>query len=446
MDAKRLGILTKSISKLLNLKNFAVIVLFLNLLPLYTANAQGFPQKPLADIIIIGNSHTNEDVIKRELLFSIGDIVSDSLLNESKKRLLNLLLFNRVEFYPLPGDDEVSLLITVTERLYFFPYPEIRIEERDWDKVTYGAGVAHSNFRGRNEKLYAVILFGYKPGFHFTYVNPWINRKLHLTLGIYLKKYRSSSHCPVFDFEEKHLYTAFSIGKYWTRNFTSSVSLSRDEINVDNEFAHLMQTSKNSESNYSINFSTFFDNRDLYAYPSSGWNINFRLNKKGFFVPEIDYWQYSFNIRKYHTWKPITIASRVFLKQSIGELPVYDKVYFGYNERIRGYFFDVVEGKHCLSGNIELRFPLMKLKYFTFPTSVLPDFITKDLFFGINGGVFFDSGIVWHKRTEFTQDNFLSGFGAGLHIRLPYVEVLRIDAAFNENLEHQYIVEIGMAF
>lgn len=61
---------------------------------------QTFPQKPISQIIIVGNDQTDADVIERELLFSEGEVVSDSVLDESKKRILNLWLFNRVEFFP----------------------------------------------------------------------------------------------------------------------------------------------------------------------------------------------------------------------------------------------------------------------------------------------------------------------------------------------------------
>ena len=52
---------------------------------------QGFNDKPISNIIIVGNDKTDSDIIERELLFSIGEIVSDSVLQESKKRIENLI-------------------------------------------------------------------------------------------------------------------------------------------------------------------------------------------------------------------------------------------------------------------------------------------------------------------------------------------------------------------
>ena len=162
------------------------LIFVLSALP---ALSQQFIERPLANIIVVGNDHTKTEVIERELLFKRGETVTDTLLSQSKNRLENLWLFNRIEFFPLDSGDSVSLLISVTERLYIFPYPEFKVEDRDWDKLTYGLGLAHENFRGRNEKVYASLLFCHRPGFKFGYNNPWINRDLHLISSFYIQKY-----------------------------------------------------------------------------------------------------------------------------------------------------------------------------------------------------------------------------------------------------------------
>ncbi|MEJ2053270.1 MAG: BamA/TamA family outer membrane protein [Calditrichaceae bacterium] len=244
-----------------------------------------------------------EDIIKRELLFAVGDTVSDSLLQRSKKRIENLWLFNRVEFYPLPDGEKIGLLISVTERLYILPYPEFTLEDRDWKKLTYGFGLAHENFRGQNEKVYAAMLFGNRPGYSFSYLNPWVNRKWHLTIGFYLKKYSKDSrdkfnyndeYAPI---NEKHLYTNITFGKHWTRYFYNQIYFSRDAIEVKDEFSPEMQSKTNKDVVYGLALHTGYDSRDLYAYPSKGWYASLKLTKKGLFVPRIDYESIDIDIR-----------------------------------------------------------------------------------------------------------------------------------------------------
>jgi outer membrane protein assembly factor BamA len=399
-------------------------------------------QLPLSAIYIVGNDHTHEDVILRELLFSAGDTATDSLLAASKKRLENLWLFNRVEFMPLPGNGDWSLLISVTERLYIFPYPVFNFEDRDWKKLTYGFGFAHENFRGRNEKLYLSLSFGERPGWHFTYFNPWVNSKWHLLTGFYIRKYIMQNHSDKFD--ENHLYLAVNFGKYWTRYFHSNLSVTRDRIRLADSASLYYHPS--TETNYGLNFSNALDTRDLYAYPSRGQYLFFRLRYQGFFEPQPDYWQYVFDLRQYLNFKRLILAGRLHTKQSIGTLPIYDRVYFGYDERIRGHFSEVKEGRHSFLASIDLRFPLLPVRYLTFNTGLLPELYTKNLKFGVNAGLFLDSGVVWKTKREFGVTNFNSGFGAGLHFLAPYIEVLRFDLAFNEKLSSEFIMEVQVAF
>ena len=419
-------------------------------------NAQGFDDKPISNIIIVGNDNTDSDIIERELLFSIGDIVSDSILQESKKRIENLWLFNRVEFYPLPDGNKIGLLISVTERLYIFPYPEFTLEDRDWKKVTWGVGLAHENFRGRNEKVYAALLFGNRPGYSFSYSNPWVNRDWHIITGFYINKYSKDSR-EIFYYNgdssyinENHLYSSISLGKYWTRNFYNRLYFSRDAITVKDDFAYAMQNKKRTDIVYSITLNTVYDNRDLYAYPTRGWVFLLRMVKSGFFMDNIDYAKFKIDIRKYLSWKKWIFAGRMSTEQSVGTLPFYDKVYLGFDERVRGHFHEIHSGRHNFVSVFEIRRPILSTKYFDFFSDLFPGTSTKDLKFGINAGLFAETGIAWNKQKEFNSindiDNLISGFGAGIHIILPYIEVLRIDFAFDEKYNYETILEIGMAF
>ncbi len=408
------------------------------------AFAQNTSPKKISSILITGNDHTNEDIIKRELRFGVGDTLNDSLLNVSKNRLLNLWIFNRVEMYKIPDQDEVSLLINVTERFSLFPYPEFRVEDRDWSKLTLGFGFAHMNFRGRNEKLYGSLLFGFRPGFKIGYFNPWAGGDLHLTTGLYIKKFTTEHRTLPFD--EDHLTIGFALGKYWTLHFYNMVNFTYDQVTVPKEYAPLMLTGDDTETLNSLRLSTVLDTRDLYDYPSKGWYNRFVISKNGLFEPDIDYWQYITDLRHYRTYSPLTFAARFYTLQSIGTLPLYQKVYIGFDERVRGHFFDVYEGRHSMLGSFEIRFPIKKLKYYSLSSGIMPSYGTSNLKFGINGGLFIDTGTVWTGREGLSTQHFVTGFGAGLHFRLPYIQVLRIDAAFDEDFNSEMIIELGINF
>jgi outer membrane protein assembly factor BamA len=134
------------------INNQLILLLFL-IIAFASGQDEGPNLKRIQNIVIIGNKHTEENVIRRELTFQIGDTVSEEDLELSRQRLLNLYLFHRVELYLVPQDEYGNILIIeVTEQIYFYPVPILRMNERDWSKWSYGLSVIHYNFRGQNEK------------------------------------------------------------------------------------------------------------------------------------------------------------------------------------------------------------------------------------------------------------------------------------------------------
>lgn len=406
-----------------------------------------FNGRIIKNIVIIGNKRTAPEVIRRELLFKDGQPFNDVLIKKSKRRLENLWLFNRVEFIPFATSnkgDSVSVIVAVTERWYFFPFPVFEVQDRDWNKITYGFGFAHTNFRGWNEKLIASLQFGNRPGIKFSYLNPWLGGDLHLFTGLYFRTYRLNNYS--YDFPERHVYSVVHFGKYWTRDFFTELSFTRDQISVNSNDAHYMATNSKRDVNYGITLSSLMDYRDLYAYPSKGWYLNVQISKMGLFEPKLDYWRYYFDFRKYFNVKPFILAGRIFTVQTQGKLPVYDRVYIGYSERIRGHFNEVFAGNQAIILGAAIRVPVIPIRYFTFNSLLLPDVFTTNIKFGVNVGIFVESGQVTQTRKQFAVRKMVTGFGAGVHFLLPYVEVLRMDLAFDEKWHHQFIVEILMPF
>jgi outer membrane protein assembly factor BamA len=426
-------------------------ILFITLLIIANhLSGQNFNDKQISSILVVGNEDTKEDIIKRELLLQVGDTFSDSLMTLSGKRVSSLLLFNRVEIVPVPDNDKVSLLVIVTEKFFLFPFPEFRIEDRDWDKLSYGFGLAHINFRGRNEKLIGVVVFGYRPGFQLDYFNPWIGEENRYTQGISVRKY-SSEH-KIQNFDEEHFYINWYGSRYWDRYFSTQIGIHYDYISVPeaDSIKTQMLTGKAKENLFGINLSFSYDNRDFIAYPSSGWFANLSFFKEGLFEPKIDYFQILTDIRHYKTFGPLTLAGRAYMLHSFGDLPLYKQVYFGFKERIRGHFSEIYSGKHAFVTNIEMRLSILGVRHYNMPSVFLPESSTQNLKFGLNAALFFDTGMVWGpnengKNVKFKFDNFLKGFGLGLHFILPYVEVARLEIGFDENQNSEIIFEIGTA-
>ena len=429
----------------MNNNSIKILFFFILLLSVTTSFAENSSRRKISGIIVSGNERTKEVVIKRELLFGIGDAPSDSLLEFSKNRLLALGLFSRVEFYYLPAANGVDLLILVHEQLQFFPYPIFDVADRDWNKITFGAGIAHVNVMGLNHKLNATLAFGYNAGYSFNYKIPWLGLKEHLYLNLVAKKFRARNRAVNFD--EHHLKFSTSLGKFWTRYFYTIIVPFYDRINVDAVNAHYMSSATDVDNLGGISLGVGYDTRDLAYYPSRGLRTMAVVVRNGLFVDYLDYWKYQLDLRRYYTFSGITVAGRISTTQSIGELPIYDRVYLGYGERVRGHFYEVYEGRHNVIGQLEFRFTLMHIKYYALPApAFIPSYLMRNLKFGLNGAFFVETGEVWTKPEELKFKRLISGFGVSLIARVPYAEILRLDFAFDKKFNTQLIFEIGMAF
>lgn len=417
--------------------------IFLLLILALSSAAQNFENATVKNIIIVGNKVTKKEVITRELLLNVGDTYNDSLRIVSTNRVENLLLFNHVEIVPVPNEEDVTLLINVTERFYFVPFPILNLEDRSWDKITYGAGMINKNFRGKNEEIVGNLFFGYRPGFNFKYFNPWIGKEARFTLSFYISRFNKPHR--TLDIDQQFSDLFITLGRYWNRYFFTDLGLGYRRVKVKEVDKALMLSGKRRESTLRSRLIIGYDTRDRKPYASSGMYSSVAIAHNGFLSNGINYTQFATDLRTYSTINHITLATRFATILTQGNLPLYEKVYFGFNERIRGDFYTVYgPGKHMVTGSVELRFPLMKTRYFSLPKGpLLPASALKKLPFGINWALFYDTGLIWQEEAAFGLNNFVSGFGAGLHFKIPYAEIARLEVGFNKNLNAEIIFEVS---
>ena len=400
-------------------------------------------------IINVGNDKTKDNVILREMKVQVGDLYDEQRVEEDRKRIQNLQLFTRVEIHPARSERGIVLVIWTAERWYIFPVPLLYLNERDWDKLSYGASLNHQNFRGRNEDVYVAFWLGYNPGTELEYSNPWFGGalKLYTSLSLYKKKIRNRSS----DFErfnEKYMGFTWNIGKRFGYHTFFTLGLSYRKLSVDlADPTQVTLSSDGTDELPGIGFSFNYDTRDLHEYPKDGIFIKLSTMKTGF-GGSIDYNSYAGDLRYYlPIVGAISVGTRLSGNFNTGINPVYNREFFGYNERIRGHFYEKREGNNRILTSMELRFPIVQVFYVDLDSG--PNYFSgysNNLKFGVSGGIFFDSGAVWYDHNQLNRDQFISGFGAGLHFHLPYVDLLRVEYAVDMRGRGQVIFDLGKSF
>ena len=399
----------------------------------------------LDQIEIIGNAKTKAEIIVRELLFAEKDSVSLAQMMAAQKRVQSLRLFTQVRFDIIGEKHFAVLIISVYEQWYIFPIPIFYRNERNWKKLSYGGSLLYYNFLGRNILLNFTAAFGYNPEYKMAYFNPWFFGKYKLFTNFKIFKSKVGSLSLAFTgLEDQRTGMDWLIGKRFG-HFTY-VGLTLNYMEIKASRAGLVLSPSGIDKLPSLSLLLQFDNADLKDYPHRGWNLSF-LGKRAGNNLWLHYYLYGYDFRRY---QPLTTQTTLAVRCagffSSGKIPVYDRFYFGYEERIRGHFYDIVEGENLLFNGVEFRFPLLKIRYLDLPALPGLESYSHHLKFGLSVGIFVETGAAWFQNHQLTAQDFITGFGAGLHFHVPYFEVLRFDCGSNGQGEIQAIVELGIPF
>jgi len=413
------------------------------------------PNSIIRGIIITGNKKTKDYIITREMALHIGDTVTFEALEYDKNRIFSLRLFNRVDIEPVPIDSNAVLLhIDVDERWYIFPIPILGIKDREWSRLYYGLAVLHDNFLGENQKLYGAFVLGYDPFAQVTYKNPRFDSDgdAFLTVQAAVAQVRNKSLQAQLlgqEFDERQYVAECQIGRRFGNSSALWFQLSYATVNVTAPGEGRTISPDGTDRYFAIQLGGFYDTRDLTEYPRMGSYLEVDIIKKGL-GSVIDYWRMNADVRRFF---PIyldesgpfaSLGLRGFINIAAGgTVPLYDHKYFGYEERIRGHFKDIMEGESILGGTAEIHVPILNPIFFKVSNVPIAQFATWR--FGIVAAVFADAGQVWYHGSPIALPRFTRGYGGGIHLLLPYSIIFRSEIGFDEHGQSQFIFDLGAA-
>ncbi|MDR3626208.1 MAG: BamA/TamA family outer membrane protein [Ignavibacteriaceae bacterium] len=405
-------------------------------------------------IKLVGNKITVPDVVMRELTFSPGDTVNPKTLEYNSNRVFSLGIFTVVNFIPYRMNNCNYVLIYVEESWYIYPIPFVDLQDKDWQKISYGVNLMLRNFRGQNETLKATAEFGYDPKFMIYYNRPYFVREqdIDLTVQLYyqnaINKSTIAKELYGGDFNQKFINGSIDFGK--RLNLFNRIDLSVGYDYVDNPVYIKGVSASNGriDRQISTGLSYTYDTRDLAQFPGRGAYGFANLQFSGLGIDNIDYQAFNIDLRKYFELDSgLRFKCRVASRMTFGRLvPYYDYSYFGYGERIRGYYNTEMEGNSYYIGSVELNYPIIKDVEigFNFVPVIPKSLLTYR--FAMYAELFTDSGVtrMWGQRININDLN--TGYGAGLvFLVLPYSQ-LRIEYAFNNYGHSQFIFGLGTSF
>ncbi|SVE15252.1 uncharacterized protein METZ01_LOCUS468106, partial [marine metagenome] len=230
----------------------------------------------LEEIKIIGNEHTQNDIILREIQHPMPGKYDSTLVREDRNRIYNLGLFSTVEIEQVDS----TYTIFLVETFRYFPIPIVDFNEaKGW---SYGGGIVFLNFRGMNQKLTIGGIIGEETTYFIDFRDPWIAGD-HVSLSGSVYQFHTKN--PIYSYYYKE--RGFNIGTGFYKNKFNKI-----KIQTGFEYAAI-DTSEENEKNkvkhgdislkYKYikgEFTYRYDTRDIYLDPTAGVLIMFSLNPK----------------------------------------------------------------------------------------------------------------------------------------------------------------------
>ncbi len=435
-----------------NLILFSILFSTTSLVAQEADSAISQPLGIIDTIIVSGNHKTKAYVILDEMALKPGILATSEAIEYDRSRIYSLGLFTRVDIFYDSLQGQRFLAVDVSERWYLIPVPLFGFRDGDPKKPYYGAGVLHNNVGGNNQKLFASAVFGHNPSFELFFADPLIDRpnNLYASEDISLARIRNRSEREILragSFDERHFDVHGTLGKRFSLYETLGLSAGFHYVEVTNYQPGRTISPRGRDRYIYGTLSYTYDSRDLREYAASGSFISLSISKNGFGEFDVNFTRFSADFRRYIPLPAtFTLATRVDgTIVSGGEIPTYSRSYFGYGERIRGYFKTVFEGENLFGGSVELRFPLLPARTITFTAIRLPTEFSIWRF-GICLALFVDTGVTWFRGEGISLNSFASGYGGGVHFLLPYSVVLRTEYAFNEYRKGQFIFDLRASF
>jgi outer membrane protein assembly factor BamA len=424
---------------------FLVFMAFLNM----SLQAQTSPDSAIIvrDIQIRGNVSTKEHVILREMSLKIGDTLTQQVKDLDRNNIYNLRLFNKVDITDSVDHNWATVIITVSERWYFIPFPVFGMKYRDLSKLYYGAGMMHQNFRGNNEKLFTLFYFGYDQLFMINYQNPKItdDDDIFIVTALTLQKLHNLSSTSE-EYMNSNLFLRGTIGKRFGMYQTLSSTFGYELWQISDPRIVITSSSSGRDAFLALALSYRFDTRDNNEYTTNGSLVSLGISKNGFGESEVNITTAGYDLRKFFGFnKESTFGVRTAGSFAWGStIPSYRHVFFGYDDRLRGYFYKKIEAENKISASMELRLPILLPRYLEIDWFRVPEF--QKLRYGLYFGIFADAGKAWTRNQVLSEQPWYSGYGAGFQFLLPYGFTIRTEMAINNLGDTEYFVDFDTSF
>jgi outer membrane protein assembly factor BamA len=381
-----------------------------------------FEGKRIAGISFTGNRSTKESFIRRELGLAEGDTLKVERLAEGIRNLENYGIFGSITVGIEDAADGVLLEYEFREMPSYIPFVAVQYTEEDGFSI--GPAVAAVNLFGRGIRASGSALFGGTTTFELVAKYPWITADYRL--GLTLRASHLGRDDDLVGFEE----TSDEISP-WVTRYLGERGRVRGMIgyfHMKADRGGVTLSSDQSDHFLRVGAAAGYDTRDSWRDTRNGWQNEIEI------VGNFGDGTFATAILDVRRFQKATKKQTVFLgvlaslqTGAVGEdVPAYLQYFLGGANSVRGQDVDLGKslfGKNQLIATVEYQLSLLPLRPY--------NFFKWSAAMGLQFAVFADAGTAWSSSDELSMDRAKGGFGAGLRLLVPGVEMVRFDVGFN---------------
>ena len=385
----------------------------------------------LQRVNIVGNTRTKDKVIRREVLIAPGDVFNTVRVDTTKKRLENLGYFSKVETYP--EDTDVAGRKDLT----------ILVQEKRTGSLSFGAGFSTIDslvgfveltqgnfdlmnwpaFTGAGQKFRLRIQYGtQRKDFVLNLTEPYfLDRRFSLSGQLF---YTEANYLSA-QYDQRNYGFSIEARKPINAFMYASVGYRLQDIdiyNVSSAASAPIKAQKGSFVESEVFTSLVFDRRDNPLLTRRGQRVSLSPYLAGGFLGgDTQIYGWDLEASQYFPFKWDTILlfngeiATVNQWGSGNEVPIFDRLYLGGSNNLRGFDFRDVGPKDQFGEPLGGKSMARLTVEFTVPI------VAK-----ARGAIFYDTGFVHSDAWDFGTSHVASDIGVGVRLDLP-IGPLRID-------------------
>jgi outer membrane protein assembly factor BamA len=371
------------------------------------------------EVRITGLRNLPPDMVERHLATRPGEPFRRATLQSDQRRLDELRLFTKVLLEPRLENDGVVLQVEATETLRLLPVVVIRVT--DENGLSAGPGLRGINLLGRGWQTSVSARFGGETGVAATVDATTITPGTWTRHAGFTYSKRENT---LYDFDEIATSVDARVGRNWAHGVRTGVT--GELLSIDTGNSGVSLSADGTDVITTLGGFVTVDTLDSSTDPRAGTWAEFEVDR---LFGDAASWTLILDGRRYqrlsarHGLGLFSLAT--FQTGEVGTgLPDYLQFDLGGANSVRGWSLGSRRGRSQFIGTFEYTYVAQPVRAFTVAG--------LNLYAGLQIVAFADLGKTSSDDSDDKPDSAIDGYGAGLRLLVPFVDVIRVDVAWGE--------------